>query len=519
MTDKRLKLLIYPALYLLILVGANALRFVPPHILSYKMIHMLQYMIYVLLILAWARSTSVRLYHLQIRVYHSLLILCFMLELFFRGLRHIVFMGVLPWERIFWYWYYVPELAIPMISWYMTQYIGKKEGYRMPVKYFLTLIPYAALSLAILTNDHHQLAFRVDLTASSLTRTHHVSYLYFVAQIWLFLFAILAIVRLYRVCKKAGLRAYIWPPAAIVAFGIFYTVLYTLNRSDFGVGFIESRAMSFTVIIGVWESCLTLGLIPNNRFYDRFFAASDIPMEILDNAGQVHFISAGAKEYASAQKDVSFREREHAITGGIVRWREDITENVRVASELEEANAQMEEANKRLALQARIKLDTGRAKERARLYDTALSLVSKQVEDAEAILEKCRPLSGQALKDMLGRLCVPASYVKRRSNLVLIAENEDTLPVQELHFCLRELHEALLLIPVQSHYETVIEGTPVAGARTLMEVYDAIQKMVEEALPQLKEIRITLKADEQNAAVDARIHRTDGACLERGWQL
>ena len=52
------KNLLYPILYLVILAGANALHLVPPHILSYQMIHLLQYMIYVLLILGWATTVS-----------------------------------------------------------------------------------------------------------------------------------------------------------------------------------------------------------------------------------------------------------------------------------------------------------------------------------------------------------------------------------------------------------------------------------------------------------------------------
>lgn len=509
----------YVALYLLVLVGVSALQFVPPHILSYKMVHFLQYILYVLLILGWATFSSARLYHPQLRVYHSLLIFCFMLELFFRGLRHIVFMGILPWERVFWYWYYVPELATPLLSWYMTQYIGRKEGYRVDRRIFLTLIPYAALCLGILTNDHHGLAFILDKTTSSLARDHRVSYLYVVAQIWLFFFAVLAVVRLYRVCKAAGLRTYVWPPALIVLFGAVYMVLYTMNRSMRGVGFIEARAMFFSVTIGVWESCLSTGLVPNNRFYDRFFNASHIPMEILDEKLRVRFQSAGAKDTEEALSLRHYRTMTFPIRGGSVRWKEDVTESERVARELKKTNAQMEEANRRLALQAKVKLDTTRAEERSRLYDAAILTVEKQMREVEERLKACASLSGESLRDMLAMVCVPASYIKRRSNLMLIAEDAETLPLQELHFCLRETVEALALIPVGTHYETRIDTDRRIGVQTIMETYDAFESLVEEMLPRLEQISITLVSDEREASLCLWMGGEDLPRIERRWVL
>lgn len=511
--------LLYPILYLVILAGANALHLVPPHILSYQMIHLLQYMIYVLLILGWATTVSARLYHPQIRIYHGLLIVCFMLELFFRGMRHIVFMGILPWERIFWYWYYVPELAIPMISYFMTQYIGRKEGYRIDKRIFLVLIPYALLSIGILTNDHHGLAFIIDKTASSLARDHRVSYLYVVAQVWLFFFAVLSIIRLYRVCKAAGLKAYVWPPALIVLFGAAYMVLYTLNRSTMGVGFIEARAMFFTITIGVWESCLSMGLVPNNRFYDRFFDASDIPMEILDDKGNVRFISAGERAGIAKDTDRAFRTREYPIPGGSVRWQEEITDNLRVAKQLEKANAELDGANKRLARQARVKLDTTRAEARTRLYDSALLAVERQLSMVEERLKACRTLTGEARRDMLASLCVPASYIKRRSNLILISEATQSLPVQELHFCLREIHEALALIPIGTHYESDIASAVNVPTRFIMEVYDALEALVEEHLPEMEQFSLTLTADETKTEISAWMSGEHLERIERRWAL
>ena len=509
---------LYPVLSLIVLILVSAMRFLPARIIDPELMQYLRHGIVCAMILLWAASASSRIYHPQIRIFHAILVALLLMMQVFRGFRHLVFAGIQPYERFFWYLYYVPNPAIPLVSYFMTLYIGRPENWRMPKKYLLLLIPCAALSLGIVTNDLHFKAFWFDdLNASTLGGAHHVTYLYFVVQAWLLLFTVLPIVRLYQVCRAAGLQVYLRSPVIVAACGILYTILYTINRSPYGVGFIESRNMTYVVSIGVWEACLSAGLIPSNRFYPLFFNASTVPMKILDANAQVRFQSAGV---AAVGQDESreFRERRYEIPFGELYYEEDVTDSMRVLNALEKAAAERNEANRKLEAEAKIKRDTLRVQEKMRLYDKALGDVKNQIDTLKQLIFDCRQAKGAEAEELLARVAFYAAYVKRRSNLVLISEAHNELPVQELHFCLRETNETLALIPVSTVYRPQIAEDSKMNAERIREIYDEFEETLERFLPILDRMRLELVADEAGTTVTMAASGRGMRSYEMRWQ-
>ena len=495
MRGRRLSAISVFVLYGLLMVAVSCISLLPEEVLPGHAASMIEYACFVTLVLEWAHSARERLFHPQLRKWHLLITALFLIILFFSRLRRVVFAGIYPIEHYLWYLFYLPNLAIPLVSLYMTQYVGRDENYRLGTKYRLLLIPYALLFLGIMTNESHELAFRLEDRgqAVSIAGRYHVTYLYYIAQVWLFTLATLAIIRLFRVCRKAGLQVYALLPTGFVVVSIVYTILYALNRSKYGVGLVEPPVMTVFMSMGCWECCLQLGLIPSNRDHADCFLASTLPMEILDTEETVCYSSAGVR-LLEQRKNRETRSKEFPITGGVCMYREDVTEQSRIVHELR-ANAEtLRVANERLRMQARAKEKAAQDAEHARLLDSALQETQKQTDRVMQLLKAAE--TGTQPEDevqrMFAEIAVLSTYIKRHANLQLLSENTKTLPLQELHFCLRESAEALALMPVSMLYTQDYDGAEEVPAALLGRIYNGFEAEIEQVLPTVDRLRMHL---------------------------
>ena len=483
--------------YCITLFLVGGIDLLPQTLLPHTTAVLIQFVCYCLMVGAWTLSSAARLYHPRVRLLHGLLCTAFFVILVLSRMRHVVMEGIYPWENIMWYLFYLPTMAIPLLSFYMTQYVGRDEAWRMPGKLKLLVIPGVILLAGILTNEWHELAFVLDQSGVPVSVAGHysVSWLYFLAQAWYLLFTALSLVRLIRVCREHDLRIFILPQAVVVFLGILYTVLYALDRSPTGFGYLEPAIVSCSIAIGVWEASLLTGMIPNNRGHALFFHACTVPMELMDNGGSIRFVSAGRR-----QEGRIYRTRTKTFPEGSIRYQEDVTELEETLAALFETEKTMREANRKLEADAQVRERLARTAERNRLYDRALADTKERVEGVRAGADGMA-LSHTEQRNRIGYISVPLAYIKRRVNLVLTEEASGDLPVSELHFCLRETVEALSLIPVSVLYTQETDDAVTLSAKTLKKLYDAFEDAVEEVLPQLEQMRLVLKATAQEVTV------------------
>lgn len=498
-------------IYILILLAASGIDLLPAYVLSHENAIMLQYVIYCTLIVFWAVRAGDRLSGRGIVMMHRILVFFFILMMFFSCMQRVVFAGIYPWEHIFWYLQYLPNLGVALISWYMTLYVGKDESSRLPQGAKLLLIPYAVIVLVILTNEYHELAFRLEEHGStvSLTGYYHLSYFYIIAQIWMFGFALSAVVSLYRQLHANHLSAYILPPVTLFTAGLIYTILFAFDRSPTGIGYVEPHVMTCFSTMGLWEACIMMRLIPSNGGYGKWFGACSVPMEILDQKGNVRYASRG-DELSDLPQAQSVREpmrtsltRNFPIAGGSVRWREDVTGLQEVIRELETVAQTLKLSNEKLDAQSRMRLQDAKVKERTRLYDKALGETGERLDAIRKLLSYVSALPGKTEAEVaeqrktLAVIGLLGAYVKRRSNLVLLAHRSNVLPLSELHFCLRESNEALALIPVSTVYINEADEAYTVPARAIMNMYDTFQQKTEELLEDMEYLKMTLKQEAQ----------------------
>ena len=509
--------------YILVLLATSGIDLLPAHVISHENALMLQYTIYCTLIVFWAVRAGDRLSGRGIVMMHRILVFLLILIMFFSCLQRVVFVGMYPWEHILWYLHYLPNLGIALISWYMTLYVGQDESYRLPAKAKMLLIPYAVIVLVILTNEYHELAFRLEERGStvSLTGNYHLSYFYIIAQIWMFGFALLAVVSLYRQLHINHLSTYVLPPAILFATGLLYTILFAFDHSPRGIGYVEPHVMTGFSTLGLWEVCIAMRLIPSNGGYGTWFRACSVSMEISDRMDEVRYASRGytqspgQREQSAGEPERTYLTRSFPIAGGTVRWREDVTNMQEVIRELETVAQTLARSNEKLDAQNRMQLQEAKVKERTRLYDKALGETGDRMERIRKLLAECRASIGTEHEDEAGQrktlavIGLLGAYVKRRSNLVLLAHRSDMLPLSELHFCLRESNEALALIPVSTIYVNETDDAVSVSARDIMRLYDTFQKKIEENLQNLEYLKMTLLQEEAGVLLTLQIGGAD----------
>lgn len=507
--------MVFFILYFLILIGISCIDLLPAFADARESALMIQYAVYCALIIFWSVSAGRRITNRPIRRIQKIIVFCFVLIMFFGRLRVVAFAGVYPLEHYLWYMYYIPHLLIPLLSYYAALYVGEDESYCLPDRAKLLLIPYVVILCLVLTNEWHQLAFRLEDpgTAISIEGRYHLAPFYFVAQIWLFGLAILAVITLSRKLAANNLRTNVLPFISMLTIGFIYTILYAVDRSPTGYGFIESEVMTCFPTMGLWELCIRMRLIPSNSGYNKWFRACTVPMEMLDRNGKTRFASKGISEEKDEKapdgRSRTFITRTYEVGGGSLRWREDVTRFREVIAKLEENAALLAASNEKLSAQSRMKMQAVKARENAKLYDKALGETGDRLERIRTLL---MPFKGDALnegdearlRDTLGRISVLGAYVKRRSNLVLLADKSSSLPLAELHFCLRESNEALVLVPVSTIYNNEADDTLMLEASDIMRVYDSFEKETEAVLDDLEYLRMTLKTGEGPALLRLR---------------
>ena len=113
--------------------------------------------------------------------------------------------------RYMWYGYYIPMTLIPLMAFYILQYLSAPGAPSAEKRQRLLLIPAALLCLGFLTNDFHGLAFYIPNWYESGDKGRTlgpVYYLYLAFMAVLLVLALRSAVRLRRNMKSRGKAAF-----------------------------------------------------------------------------------------------------------------------------------------------------------------------------------------------------------------------------------------------------------------------------------------------------------------------
>ena len=288
-------------------------------------------------------------------------------------------------------------------------------------------------------------------------------------------------------------------PLAVIEIGLIYTVLYAIDSSETGFGFIEVTAMLCTLTAGIWESCIQSGLLLSNSRHEGFFDDSSLGAQIVDENGTVYYASklskpiaphifAELKEAGSLKLDSNTQLHASSIQGGYIIWREDISRISLLIGELENTKTELMDDVELVKNELSVRQRRLRVDEQNRLYDLIVREILPQVEKIKQCLALAPQVDEPKKYKLLWNINALGAYIKRRVNLILMAVGQENVTVGDLARCLKESFETLESggVATALSIDTTCDITP----KRAVLLYDFFEAVVESALSRLHSLSV-----------------------------
>lgn len=448
-------------------------------------------LIYIGLLAAWGISVQTRIIQTQVRRYLLVIAGLMLLWLTLRTVKYNTYHMIA--ERFLWYGYYLPMLFIPVLAVLVALSLGKPENYRLPKWTHFLYLPSALLFLLVLTNDLHQLVFFFPADVLS-TREYDYGIGYYVVLAWMVLCAAAALVIILAKCRIPQSRRYLWLPVVPFALALGYCAAYIK-----GVYWVWLLAGDLTVsmcliITAIFESCIQCSLIQSNTHYAELFHTSTIGALITDRDFSVACAAENARSVdsqtlmAAAESPVvtadGIRISEAPIRWGHVFWEDDISPMLAVLKELDDTREELQSYGSILQAENAQKARRKKLEEQERLYR---AMQEKAAAPAVRLSNLAKALQGvqdaDAARFLLWKMTVIGAYLKRRSNLIFLADRDGMVPVSEVALCLNESMDNLRLHVRRCASRLDFEGE--LRLETAAALYDFFEAAIELAMDDL----------------------------------
>lgn len=475
--------------------------------------------IYIGLFAAWGVSTRNRIIQPQVRRYLTAVSALMIFWITVRSIKYSL--EEAPWMmRHLWYLYYLPMLFIQLLAVFVAMSLGKPESFCLPKWITLLYIPTAALLLLVLTNDLHQLVFVFPADAAVWMDDYHYAIGYFLAAGWMILCSVTALVTMLIKCRIPHSRNVLMLPFVPTILAMLYGVLYI-----FRVPWLRVIAGDMTVVFcllfaATLESCIQCGLIQSNTRYNDLLLSCTLRVQLTDPEYRPLISSRSAEplplqtmrqtETGPVQLDGGLRLSGAPVRGGHVLWTEDVSELLEVLEQLQDVKDSLEDSNALLRAEYTLKAREAHIAEQDRLYniiqrETAprIKLLAELTDAFETEEDETRR------KQLLGKMAVIGAYLKRRSNLIFLADKMPLFQEKELNLTFGESMDNLELCGVTCGLLSELER-PVE-ARQLMKMYDLFEEIVERSIDTMS--TITVRVGTADGALRITINTDSAADL------
>ena len=401
--------------------------------------------------------------------------------------------------RHLWYMYYLAMLYIPLLAVYVAMSIGKTEDSHLPMKAVLLYIPTLFLFLLVITNDLHELVFIFPADAAVWTdNDYSYGVGYYIVNAWM-LFC--ALTMLYVMSKKrriAESKKLIFIPCIPIIVLLMYLIFYYSGVSWLRFILGDPTAVICLMYAATLELCVQCGFIQANTHYMELFCASTAGAQITDKDYHVILSSVAAKN-VDTETLAKTKNEPVMLKGGVrlsgapikkghVVWTEDMSPLLKVLEELQEAKENLEDSNKILEEERALKKREAHIMEQDRLYNIIQHDTAHQICLMDTMIKQAETADGDEKRKLLQKMLVIGAYLKRRSNLVFLADKSSMLDANELVLTIGESMDNLEACGISCGFRT--ELTEPVLAYQIIAMYDFFENVVERALDRICSITV-----------------------------
>ena len=434
----------------------------------------------------WGLSVHKRVTNRRIRRLLLAMVCFFLFYLLLQTINYDYAQDVASLRRLAWYGYYLCMMSVAILLYEISFSLSPVTVGRKRFLRWLLPVLGVALTLGILTNDLHFLAFRFqaeEALPGSPVRYGPLFFLFFACFALLLSAAFLIIQKKQRQILKKN-RFLTFLPLLVLA---LFLVLDALGRSPriAGIKLWQQGEMYSFCMMAFLELCIAAHMIPANTDYEKLFALSRQPAVILDEKGRVVYATQAASYPFPDQEDTLVLR--HPIAGGSIVWAVDVAPLNALNQALAETAQRIEARNAYLSEEAKIKKEKAETEERNLIYEKIMRVVRPQLAQISEKLEEPE----KTFDEQLPAISVLCAYIKRRSNLELLAA-KGTLAFEELGLAIRESLSYAGTLGIRTASSAV--GTGIYPAELVISAYEQAEAVLESCLDSATDLMILTKA-------------------------
>lgn len=481
----------------------------------------LQPMIYFGLFWAWGCSIQKRIIHKKLKTYMLLIVSMVIFWFFVRSVKwYITLSEQTMLNRYLWYSYYIPMLFVPFLFLIIAFYMAKPENFRLPkgaaAVFFITL----GLVMLVLTNDLHQMVFVFPDKGEWIDRSYRYGTGYWMIVGWNIILVLAGLGLLLKKCRISNNRRIQMLPLIPVLTGVIYTFLYAAGIPLGKFVFKDVTGFLCLCFVAALEGCVRCRLIASNMNYEEMFRISSVSMYLANEKNEICMASKAAEglskeEMEAAKKEPFLKEERFSVSaygmnGGTVFWQEDVSEILKLLQELEDIREQLNENYELLRQEYLLESKKQHLEERNRLYDCIQSQLQRQIVLLMEYIDLFEQEDEQIKRKLLRKMMVVGTYLKRRSNLILIGAENGRISPAEVRLCFREYLDNLALYGTDTGMN--MEWKDSVSEKIVFCFYDFMERIVEENMEELLTLMLHLREKDDTVQMLLNVETSSGKC-------
>lgn len=467
--------------------------------------------LYLLLFALWGYSLDRRIIQTQALHCMRLTAALMLVWLILRTLKYEVVTDITV-ARYIWYLYYLPMLFIPLFGVYIALSLGKSEEYRLTGRIVaLAAIPAILFSLVI-TNDLHQqmFAFNSGIPGRPDNYSYHHRYLYFICLGWMvacMIFSLICLLKKSRI-KNGGKKPLM--PFIIGCITILYGILYLTGMSAVRWWFGDMNVMFCLLYAAIYESCIRCRMIQSNTGYVELFEATTLAAVIMDRSGNAVIRSRAADEDMICPQDGTqiirpdgTRISSAPINGGYVVWKDNVRPLTELRAQLSENKAQIKNNKEKLQEAYLIQKKLHELTEKRHIYDKLDLMYGNQINRIGQLLKQCENTETDEVHNILKRILLLGTYIKRSANLYFLSLEHELLSQQDIRLTVDEAVRVMNVCGTEC--SVVYYMTKPMHSEEVTRLFNLLKTVVETAVDGLDSMFICLSDDEMDISVECDV--------------
>ncbi len=467
--------------------------------------------LYLLLFSLWGFSIDRRI--IQTQALHCLRLTAalMLVWLVLRTLKYEVVTD-LTVARYIWYLYYLPLLFIPLLGVYIALSLGKSDEFRLTGRIGALAIIPSTLFLLVITNDLHQqmFAFSSGVPGEPDNSSYTHGPVYFCCLGWMVICLFFSLILLLKKSRVPCVKKKKIIPFVIGCATVIYGILYLSGLPAVRRWFGDMNVMFCLLYAAIYESCIRCRMIQSNTGYVELFEATTLAACIADRNGNIVLRSRAADEDMVCPQDGlqiirsnGIRISSAPISGGYAVWQDNVEPLTELRAKLSENKTKIKNNKEKLLEAYLIQKKLNELTEKNRIYDELETKYGKQIVRIGQLLKQCEGAEPVEIQNLLKRILLLGTYIKRGANLYFLSLEYEFLPQQELRLTVDEAVGAMTVCGTEC--SVVYHTTKPMLSSEVVRLLDLLKLVAETTIPGLYSLFISVSDSEMDLSVECAV--------------